>query len=151
MSFEGRKPAVPGGKEVPAPQVAALCWRANRGRVEILLVTSRDTGRWIVPKGWPVPGLAAHEAAAREAWEEAGVEGKVRPVSVGLYSYLKAMGPEEGQPCIVEVFPLRVRNLAEDFPEKGQRRRKWFRPRKAAARVDEPDLQAIIRGFSPIR
>ena len=64
-------------------QVAALCWRMGQGgAVEILLVTSRDTGRWVIPKGWPMDGKSASAAAAREAWEEAGVKGTVRPESI---------------------------------------------------------------------
>ena len=75
-------------------QVAALCWRKHRDRVEVLLITSRDTGRWVLPKGWPIPGLNAHEAAAIEAWEEAGVRGPVTPDALGYFGYDKVMAAD---------------------------------------------------------
>ncbi|MEN9850080.1 MAG: hypothetical protein RL128_243, partial [Pseudomonadota bacterium] len=62
---------------VARTQYGALCWRMHRGKVEVLLITSRDTGRWVIPKGWPIDGLAPAQTAAREAWEEAGVEGDI--------------------------------------------------------------------------
>ena len=72
-----------------AEQVGALCWRLHKWRVQVLLVTSRDTGRWVLPKGWPMAGKTAEAAAAREAWEEAGVEGLVQAQSIGRYCYDK--------------------------------------------------------------
>jgi len=138
---------VPRGKA--RAQVAALCWRNREGGLRILLVTSRDTGRWVLPKGWPIEGLTASEAAAREAWEEAGVEGKVRKKPLGRFAYHKHLGPEKAVPCVVDVFALKVKSLADTFPEADQRKRKWFAPDEAAARVDEPDLKALLRGFAP--
>ena len=131
-------------------QFGALCWRLENDKLRILLVTSRDTGRWIIPKGWPISGETPTGAALTEAWEEAGVEGRAAPAAVGLYSYLKDRGPETPPlPCIVAVFAVRVKRLAEDWPEAHQRRRKWMSRRKAAAAVDEPELKALLRGFEP--
>ena len=125
-------------------QYAALCWRMHRGQVEVLLVTSRDTGRWILPKGWPMKGLPPQDAACREAWEEAGAEGAVDAQSLGRYSYTKVRERKSNRKCVVDVFPLRVARLAFLFPEKMQRRRKWFLAREAAKIVDEPDLRKLL-------
>ena len=134
-------------------QYAALCWRRREKRVEVLLVTSRGTGRWIAPKGWPIEGLTPAGAAAREAWEEAGARGRVDEVCLGIYTYLKSLREDGevvgGLPCAVAVFPLEVEALARDFPEAGQRRRRWMSRRKAASRVTEPELARLITGFDP--
>ena len=133
-------------------QFAALCWRLRRGRVEVLLVTSRRTKRWIAPKGWPMKGLTPAAVAAREAWEEAGAVGAPLDLCLGLYTYVKTPEPGEmgpGTPCAVAVFPVEVRRLERTFPEAGQRRRKWMSRRKAAARVAEPELARIIAAFNP--
>ena len=129
-------------------QFAALCWRMSEGKPQILLITSRETKRWIIPKGWPVEGMTPAEAAEAEAWEEAGVRGTVTPVCVGIYSYDKEM--ERGAlPVAAAVFPIEVGKLAKRYPEVGARRRRWFTRRKAAERVAEPELRAIILGFDP--
>lgn len=130
-------------------QYAALCWREGASGVEVLLITSRDTGRWVIPKGWPMQGLSPENAAAREAWEEAGVEGVVSPVSLGRFGYLKEMAANPAVPCAVAVYGLRVENLARKFPEKAERKRQWFRPDEAATLVREPELASLIQGFSP--
>lgn len=140
-------------------QFAALCYRVSKkkklsgkgGGVEILLVSSRDSGRWIIPKGWPMDGVTPAAAAAQEAWEEAGVRGKVKDACIGLYSYSKWLDEELSLPCIVAVFPVEVTRLEKAFPEAGQRKRKWLSPKKAAARVGESELRQIIRAFDPSR
>ncbi|MDQ1849383.1 NUDIX hydrolase [Gemmobacter fulvus] len=132
-------------------QYGALCWRAAGDGIEVLLITSRDTGRWVIPKGWPIKGLPPEASAAREAWEEAGVEGQADPHCIGLYSYDKGLGVAPGPrvfvPCVVAVYPLHVEGLAQRFPEVKQRRRKWFAPRKAARKVAEPELRALLAGL----
>ncbi len=129
-------------------QFGALCWRLGPVGVEVLLITSRDTGRWVIPKGWPIAGLTPEASAAREAWEEAGVEGKPDPNCLGLYTYDKGFGAERPPlPCQVAVYGLHVAALSDRFPEKKQRRRKWFSPDKAARKVAEPGLQALLAGF----
>lgn len=117
----------------------------HRGRVQVLLVTSRDTGRWIVPKGWPMAGKSPAETAATEAWEEAGVQGEVDAAApVGHYAYDKLRAPKNAIPCLVSVFALRVAKLSDKFPERKERRRKWFDAQKAARKVAEPDLRALL-------
>jgi len=138
---------------IPLLQCGALCWRRVRGEVQVLLVTSRDTGRWVIPKGWPIPGRDMPDGAAREAWEEAGVRGETGPASLGLYAYDKVLGRDEpgppSIPCVVEVWPLRVRVQQRKFPEAGERRPRWFPRDKAARKVTEPELAALIAGFDP--
>lgn len=134
--------------EPVAGQVAGLCWRKAGRKLEVLLVTSRDTGRWIVPKGWAMKGLSAAESALREAYEEAGVEGKVSKSEIGRFPYVKVMGEDKGFPCEVAVFPIEVRRLRDNFPERAERRRKWFPLEKAARKVDEPELADLLRDFA---
>jgi 8-oxo-dGTP pyrophosphatase MutT (NUDIX family) len=138
-------------KEDVRTQFAALCWRERKGEVQVLLVTSRDSGRWVLPKGWPIDGLTPAEAALREAWEEAGVRGRASEVVAGLFSYRKAMDDEDWLPCVVAVFPVEVKDLAGTYPESEERRRKWFAPKKAAQKVREPELREILRRFVPPR
>ena len=130
-------------------QVAALCWRRSAKGLRVLLITSRDTGRWVVPKGWPMRNRTEAQAAAREAFEEAGLRGEVSDRSIGIYTYNKVLGPGRKISCAVKVFPLEVREMVREYPETGQRRVKWFSPEKAARRVAEPELKALIRGFDP--
>lgn len=143
------------GKRDVRTQFAALCFRIIRGKTEVLLVTSRRTARWILPKGWPMDGKTPAETVAIEAWEEAGVTGKVNPRCLGLFSYLKELDPEDDTfeesmlPCVVMVYALRVRAMSDDFPEAGQRKRKWLRLKKAAEMVDEPELAHLLRHFDP--
>jgi 8-oxo-dGTP pyrophosphatase MutT (NUDIX family) len=130
-------------------QFAALCYRMTNDKPEILLVTSRGSGRWILPKGWPIPGKTPGECALIEAWEEAGVRGKAHEQCLGIFSYNKTTDPKNSLPCLGLVFPVKVKALTNDYPEADQRKRKWMRPKKAAARVDEPELAAILRHFDP--
>lgn len=137
-----------GSHSEPSGQFGALCWRKHRGHVQVLLITSRDTGRWIIPKGWPHDGLTAAGSAAEEAWEEAGVEGVVHETPMGLYSYDKVLKPGVVQPCIVTVFGLRVARLRAKFPERRERRRKWFDAARASRKVAEPELRALLMAVS---
>lgn len=148
MSRQGKILAAPeteGG--LAQKQVAALCWRMHDGAPEVLLITSRDTGRWIVPKGWPMADRSAAATAAQEAWEEAGVRGAPAERSLGSYRYPKLYPDAAAQLCEVEVFALRVKGLSHHYPERRQRRRKWFSLEKAARKVGEPELRALILGF----
>lgn len=128
----------------PQTQFAALCWRYHRERVEVLLVTSRETGRWVLPKGWPIKGGDGPATAVQEAWEEAGVEGEIAAEPLGDFSYQKIVNARVALPCVVSVFALRVGRLASKFPERNERRRKWFSAEKAARNVAEPDLRALL-------
>ncbi len=124
-------------------QVGALCWRPHRGKVQVLLVSSRDTGRWVIPKGWKEAGLSPAESAAAEAWEEAGVRGTINPVAIGTYRYDKRRKASL-QHCAVAVFALQVATLAKKFAERDQRRRKWVEAGKAAKLVDEHELRDLL-------
>lgn len=128
-------------------QYAALPWRQARRRIEILLITSRETRRWVIPKGWPMKGRAPHEAAALEAMEEAGISGEIDPTAIGSYSYLKRMKGDEAVPSQVIVFPLEVASQLDHWKEKDQRQSRWFPYAKAAALVAEPALKRLIRDF----
>jgi len=131
-------------------QFAVLPFRKKKkGGVEVLLISSLDTGRWIIPKGWPMDGMRPAEAAAQEAWEEAGLRGRVYDTVLGLYSYSKWLDEELSLPCVVLVFALDVSRCDEVYPEAGQRKLKWMSPKKASQRVDEPELKRIIEGFDP--
>lgn len=128
-------------------QVAALPWRRGGEGIEILLVTSRETRRWVTPKGGRMTGKTDAEAAAQEALEEAGVTGRTTPEPVGVFRYLKILRRRASRWCVVEVYGLEVEAELPDWPEAAQRERRWFSQAEAAALVDEPDLRALIAGF----
>jgi len=129
-------------------QVAALCWRVSpRHGAEVLLITSLNSKRWIIPKGWPEAGLSPAENAAREAFEEAGITGKISAEPVGSYHYLKEKKDGGGMPCTVDVFALAVTKQLDDWPEKGARELLWLPPEQAAAKVSEPALRQLLRSF----
>ncbi|MFI0397360.1 NUDIX hydrolase [Paracoccus jiaweipingae] len=130
------------GRPPAAMQVAALCLNPARDRV--LLITSRGTGRWVIPKGWPMPGLSMAQAAAQEAWEEAGIRGRVGPDPIGHYSYAKTQDRGFAIPIEVAVYVLDTDEAAQDFPERDQRRRQWFYPVEAAGLVAEDGLRQIL-------
>ena len=128
-------------------QVAALPWRTAGDGVEIMLITSRDTGRWVLPKGWPESGENLFDAAAREAGEEAGLSGSVSRREIGRYYYAKALSSGEEVPCEVLVYPLEVDKVADKWKEKRERKRKWVSPAEAARMLNEPDLCKLISAF----
>ena len=132
----------------PRAQYAALPYRRIGEDIEVLLVTSLGTKRWIIPKGWPISGHAAHEAAAREALEEAGLEGRISSDPVGSYRYDKRRKSGAVVPCQVQVFPLDVTGQRKHWPEKGQREMKWLSPEEAAKTVSDVDLGDIILGWT---
>lgn len=111
----------------------------------MLLISSRGTKRWVVPKGTLEPDEKPHKCAEREASEEAGIQGKAQKGAIGYYTYVKALGEP---PYIVSVFLLRVKSVAKDFLEKGQREYVWVSPTEAAKMVQEPELQSIFRRFA---
>lgn len=113
----------------------------------MLLITSRETRRWVLPKGNPIRGLASHEAAAHEAFEEAGVSGIPCPTPLGSFDYLKRRRNGSIKRATVAVFPLAVTGQADDWPEQDERDSKWFTLSAAAEAVDEPALSRLIGGF----
>lgn len=133
----------------PLKQVAALPFRVGSdGQIEVLLITSRDTGRWIIPKGWPMIGRKAHQAAEREAFEEAGLTGRIAADPVGRYRYEKRFGSGLALPCKVRVYPLRVETQHARWPEQAQRTLRWFAPEDAARLVHEDELRQLLAGFA---
>jgi 8-oxo-dGTP pyrophosphatase MutT (NUDIX family) len=129
-----------------ALQIAALPYRRrDDGDVEIMLVTSRGSGRWIIPKGWPMEQLAPHDAAAREAMEEGGVLGRVSPRPIGSFRYAKRRNDGSAVSCKVTVFALEVMRQLSKWSEQHQRRTRWFGLREAAKAVQEPDLAVMVR------
>ncbi|SFL20100.1 NUDIX hydrolase [Methylorubrum salsuginis] len=128
------------------PQVGVLPMRRTpEGGTEVLLVTSRETRRWIIPKGWPMKGRKPFEAAAREAYEEAGILGHVGKRPIGFYLYEKRLKNRDAVLCQVTVFPLDVRKQLKKFPERGQREARWFSLSDAADAVIEAGLAGLIR------
>lgn len=136
------------GARQPAMQVAALCVDPTTRKV--LMITSRGTGRWIIPKGWPMAGLSLAEAALQEAWEEAGVIASPGQ-EIGRYHYEKMQDHGFGIPVEVHVFLTEVESLGDDFPEAGRRERSWVTPAEAATMVAEPELAAILRNLGDRR
>jgi 8-oxo-dGTP pyrophosphatase MutT (NUDIX family) len=139
------------GKRGVRTQFAALCYRYNdKGKLRICLVTSRRSKRWILPKGWPMNGRTPGRAAAIEAYEEAGVKGRVSEQSLGIFDYRKKSDPTQ-RPYLAIVYPLKVKTILKKYPERQYRKRKWFSRKKAAAKVSEPGLRAIILAFDPTK
>lgn len=113
-----------------------------------MLITSRGTRRWIIPKGNPIIGLLPHEAAAQEAFEEAGASGTTDPKSLGAFTYDKRYKDGRRRSAQVDVYPLAVTAMAHEWPEQNEREKRWFKPGDAAAAVDEDGLKKLIRSFS---
>ena len=132
----------------PRVQYAALPYRQRGdGSLEVMLVTSRETRRWVIPKGWPIKGRKPHASAAREALEEAGLVGRVGKKAIGTYRYDKRLKSGNAVPCSVEVFPLEVKSQRKHWPEQKERDVRWFAPQEAADAVQETELRDIIRKF----
>ena len=127
-------------------QTGALPWRLGpKNAIEVLLVTGRRSGRWTIPKGWPMRGKTLAEAAALEAYEEAGVKGTIDPRPIGMFRHRKQALVVGDLEVNIVVHPLWVDRELDKWPELGQRKRKWFRAKDAAKRVDSPELGALIR------
>lgn len=126
-------------------QYAALPFRlSGNDAIEIMLITSRDTRRWVIPKGWPMKGLKPHETAACEAFEEAGLIGRIMKRAIGSFQYQKRLKEGRSVICEVEVFPLEVKQQRETWPEQHQRDGRWFSLPDAAALVEELDLSKTL-------
>jgi 8-oxo-dGTP pyrophosphatase MutT (NUDIX family) len=128
-------------------QVAALPFRLDaQGSPEVLIITSRETGRFVLPKGWPVKGLSDPQAAAKEAREEAGLKGKIGRKPIGNYQYWKRL-PDHFRLIKVDVYLLEVSRQLETWREKQSRRTAWLSPESAALLVDEPKLISLIQNL----
>ncbi|MFV1594839.1 NUDIX hydrolase [Phaeobacter sp. JH20_36] len=127
-------------------QVAAMCYRDGAEGREVLMITSRGTGRWIVPKGWPIKGKNGPQSALQEAWEEAGVrEARIEGEPVGTYEYVKLQDNGTKETVHTLVYTAEVIELAKDYPEQSERTRKWMSPAAAADLVAEPELSELLR------
>jgi 8-oxo-dGTP pyrophosphatase MutT (NUDIX family) len=135
-------------KDKITTQYGALPFAWRDGELQVLLITTRDTGRWLVPKGWPEKGMAPHQLAAHEAFEEAGITGKVSKHPVGSFEYLKRLEGRSAKRCRVMVFSLEVAEELADWPERDERRRQWMSPAEAAERIGEPELAGLILSFA---
>lgn len=132
------------GGELPI-QTGALPWRLGaKNGIEVLLVTGRRSGRWTIPKGWPMPGKTLAEAAEREAYEEAGVKGTIDPKPIGSFRHVKQQLVVGDLEVSIVVHPMWVDRELDKWPELGQRKRKWFRAKDAAKRVESRELGALI-------
>lgn len=126
-------------------QAAALCMRKGKKGAEVLMITSLTTKRWIVPKGWPMEGRSMGQAAAQEAWEEAGVKGHLDEDALGSFTYRKIVKGGVPVSCRCWVYRIDVDKLCDDYPEKGRRLRAWMKPGEAAKAVTEPELREILK------
>jgi 8-oxo-dGTP pyrophosphatase MutT (NUDIX family) len=132
-------------------QYGVLPWRRVEGVLEFLLITTRNTRRWIVPKGWPLPGRTPRECAAQEALEEAGILGDVAAAPLGWFHYDKLRKSGEVVPCKVQVYPMEVTRQRRSWVEKSARQTNWCSLEEALARVAEPGLRQLILKFSRTR
>jgi len=123
-------------------QAATIPWRRHNGRIEIALITSMGSGRWIIPKGLIDPGETAAQTAVKETIEEAGLHGELSAEPIGEYRYNKWGGT-----CIVQVYTLKVTHIDDDWLEADERERRWFAIEDAANAVREDDLRELIRSM----
>lgn len=134
----------------PRTQYAALPWRKGTdGVIEVLVITSRETRRWVIPKGWPIKSMKPDLSAAQEAFEEAGVLGATARKPLGAFHYDKRLQSGRLQHVRVVVYSLEVREERAAWPELGQRGKRWVSPSVAAELVDEPELKALLLKFKP--
>lgn len=133
-------------------QYAAICYRSSKTAhgYEVLIVTGRNSGRWILPRGWPIAGKAPHQVAEREAFEEAGIKGKAEKQPIGHYTYAKQLGDGRVAPCMVEVYAIKVDKIVKDYKEHGQRQRRWVSLIEAQNLVEEPELQSLFIRFGAL-
>ena len=130
-------------------QIAALPMRWKEdGTFQVLMVTSRDTGRWIMPKGWTMDGKKPWHAAEIEALEEAGAVGFIGTEVIGSYTYKKKLADGSSLKCEVDVYPMVVDRLERNWKERHQRKRRWFNPKSAAKRVNERKLAKLLKSLA---
>jgi 8-oxo-dGTP pyrophosphatase MutT (NUDIX family) len=140
------------GESAVPVQSGALPWRVKRGKKadkkpEVLLVTGRRSGRWMIPKGWPMAGKTLADSAAQEAFEEAGIKGRIEPEPIGTFRHVKQHVLFGEMEVDIQVHPLTVERELKDWPERGERLRKWFKLDEAAERVDSDELRELIVEF----
>lgn len=131
-------------------QAGAIPYRHGRAGLEVLLITSRDTGRWVIPKGGVDKGFTPGKAAEREAYEEAGVVGIVHLAPIGFFTYAKRRQSGEEIPTTVEVYALEVARQLKKWPERGERRQEWMPVARAVSLVDEPGMKMLLSRLEEI-
>jgi len=131
-------------------QIGALCFKFKEKKLLILLIKSRRSKRWVIPKGWKLESMNSRMSVAVEAWEEAGVQGKVSKRPIGFYYYRKARKDEDFFTCEVKVYSLNVAQIKKKFPEMNERQSKWFSSLEASKLVNEPELKRLILKFERI-
>lgn len=130
-------------------QYAALPFIVSRDGLEVCLITSRGTGRWLIPKGWPKKGMAPHELADLEAFEEAGLVGRSDTTPIGSFHYAKQLNDKSEIECDVSVYPMLVNYQAINWPEQEQRTVMWVKLQQALVLVDDEELSDLLRHFTP--
>jgi len=129
----------------PLKQIAALPIVETRDGPLVLLVTTRGRGRWTIPRGWPKPGTADNEMAAKEAADEAGVDGKIGKWPIGRFTYTKRLHFYSWAKCVVDVYPLYVKTHHLEWRERGARKVRWATPEDAAGLVADAELAELVR------
>ncbi len=130
-------------------QVGLIIYKMKKSGPRVLLITSRETGRWVIPKGWPMKGKPDSKAALQEAWEEAGlakIKGSVE--RIGTYFYEKAYRKSKNKPVFVKTYLAEAKTFKTKFPEAGQRKLKWVKPKRAAKMVKEPSLRQTFKDLA---
>ncbi len=128
-------------------QTAALCLRDGPSGREVMLVQTLRLRQWVIPKGWPIDGMTLSEAAAQEAWEEAGLCGTIYDQAVGTFTYTKIKKSGLPVQCCAHVFRMDVTSVADDYPEAAKRKRQWTPLSTAADLVRDPEVAAILRAL----
>lgn len=131
-------------------QAGAIPFRHDPEGLRVLLITSRDTGRWVIPKGGVEKGFTAAQAAAQEAYEEAGIKGIISEIPLGIFTYSKRRRSGIGKPTTVEVYALQVEKLLKKWPERGERRLEWMPVSKAVGLVQEPGMALLLRRLEEV-
>jgi len=132
-------------------QAGAIPFTNNDDDLRVLLITSRDTGRWVIPKGGVKLGQTALQAAEAEAYEEAGIKGIAQSTPLGIYTYGKRLNAGVVMPTTVEVFALHVTKQLKNWPERAQRRFEWMSAFDAAAAVEEPGMKLLLLRLAEIQ
>lgn len=128
----------------PQHQYGVIPYRLRKDQVEIMLITSRNARRWVIPKGWPIGRKPPRDVARIEALEEAGLEGKLGKQPVGFFHYRKRLASGAAVLCRVEVFALAVRRQRKTWLESHERTRQWFATDRAIELVRETELKELI-------
>ncbi|BAY10541.1 NUDIX hydrolase [Calothrix sp. NIES-2098] len=123
-------------------QSGVIPYRIQDGKIEVLLITSRDRQNWVIPKGDIPNGMSPPDSAAKEAWEEAGIIGQINTREIGTYRYRK-----QGKNYRVKMYLLPVEQLSEDYPEAGHRERQWLDVPNAIGLIKVTSLKRIFKVF----